>query len=170
MSGIRSPRVLVAGIGNPDRGDDGLAAAVLARLCGRLPPGVRLLAQSGDVLALIDEWDGFDAVILIDAAAPIARPGRVRRLDLAAGALPVGLPQPSTHAFGLGETVELARSLGRLPHRLALYLVEGANFETGAPLSAAVDAAADVVAGRILGEISTISADDQQPCEAAGDA
>jgi hydrogenase maturation protease len=150
------PRVLVAGIGNPDRGDDGFGAAVIARLHGHVPPGVRLVARSGDILGLIDEWDGVDTVVLVDAAAPIDRSGRVHRLDLAAGPLPIGWPPPSTHAFGLGETVELARRLGRLPRRVVAYLVEGELFRTGAALSPAVTRAIEEVAGQIVLELSAI--------------
>jgi len=150
------PRLLVAGIGNPDRGDDGFGAAVIARLRGHVPAGVRLLACSGDVLGLIDEWDGFDAVVLVDAAAPIARPGRVHRLDLAGGPLPIAWSPPSTHSFGLGETVELARRLGRLPRRLVAYLVEGERFATGAALSPLVARAVETVAEQIVLELLAI--------------
>jgi hydrogenase maturation protease len=169
MSGAPRPWVMVAGIGNPDRGDDGFAAAVIARLRDRVPRGVRCHARSGDILALLDAWDGSDAVILVDAAAPIVRPGRVHRVDLADGPLPVVWQLPSTHAFGLGETVELARSLGRLPRRLVLYLAEGENFDAGAPLSAAVAAAVDVTVQQILAELSTILPADQ-PLGAVADA
>jgi hydrogenase maturation protease len=156
-----TPRALVVGIGNPDRGDDGFGAAVIARLRGHVPPAVRLAARSGDILGLIDEWDGFDAVVLIDAAAPIARTGRVHRLDPTAGPLPIGWSVPSTHAFGLGETVELARRLGRLPRRLVLYLVEGEEFGTGAALSPVVESAIEEVAGQIVLELSAIFGTDQ---------
>lgn len=167
MTAPSRPQVLVVGIGNPDRGDDSFAAAVLKRLRVRVPPRVRLLEQSGDILALIDAWNGFEAVILVDAAAPIAQPGQVHHLDLASGQLPIAWSPPSTHAFGLGETVELARSLGRLPHRLILYHVEGENFDIGAPLSSSVADAIDAVAERILTELSTFLPTDQLWCAAA---
>ena len=153
---IKAPTVLVTGIGNPDRGDDGFAAAVIARLRERLPASVRLLARHGDLLALLNDWDGFDSVILVDAAAPIDEPGRIHRLDLAAGPLSLGWSRSSTHAFGLGETVELARNLGRLPRRLVLYVVEGEKFHIGEPLSMAVADAVDPVAERILAELCDI--------------
>jgi hydrogenase maturation protease len=127
--------VLVVGIGNPDRGDDGFGPAVARRLRGRVPPGVGILERSGDAFALIEEWDGFAAVILVDAAAPISQPGRIHRLDLTDSQLSVGFARGSTHAFGIAETVELARSLGRLPSYVVAYLVEGEGFDNGAPLS-----------------------------------
>jgi hydrogenase maturation protease len=160
MGGDR-PSVLVAAIGNPDRGDDGVGPAVAARLRGRVPTGVRVLERSGDVLALIDEWGGFSDVFVIDAAAPIGHPGRIHRLDLASQPLPDGFARGSTHAFGVAEAVELARRLNRLPRHIVAYLVEGECFELGAPLSPVVAAAVGIVAERIRGEAALLSARQQ---------
>ena len=87
-----------------------------------------------------------------------AEPGRIHRLDLAAGPLPGEVARSSTHAFGVAEAVELARSLGRLPRCLVAYLVEGENFAVGAPLSPVVAKAVDEVVERIVVELSRISA------------
>ena len=157
MSGGDRPRVLVAGIGNPDRGDDGIGPAVARRLSGRVPPGVSVRELGGDALALIEGWEGFASVILVDAVAPIMTPGRIHRLDLVRNRLPAAFSSPSTHALGLSETVELARSLGRLPPLVGAYLVEGERFETGAPLSPTVARAVEQVAEEILGEITAMS-------------
>jgi hydrogenase maturation protease len=125
MTGSERPLVLVAGVGNPDRGDDGFGPAVARLLRGRVPSTVRILVRSGDGLALIEDWTDIPSVIVIDAVAAIAQPGRIHRLDLTDNPLPIGYAPRSSHAFGLAETVELARSLGRLPRSLVAYLVEG---------------------------------------------
>src|SRR5271169_1995314 len=156
MSGGDRLRVLVVGIGNPDRGDDGFGPAVARRLRGRMPSTVRVLARNGDAVALIEDWNGIPCVILIDAVAPISEPGRVHRLDLTDSPLPIGLAPRSSHAFGVAETVELARNLGRLPPHIVAYLVEGEQFATGAPLSPAVAEAIEAVAERIVAELSAI--------------
>ena len=65
---------------------------------------------------------------------------------------PVFAPS-SSGAFGVAETVELARSLGRLPRYLVAYLVEGEQFGAGVPLSLAVAEAVEDVADRIVSEI-----------------
>ena len=157
MSGGDQPRMLVVGIGNPDRGDDGFGPAVARRLRGRHPSEARILERSGDALALIEDWNVIPSVIVIDAVAPIGEPGRVHRLDLTSSPLPIGFAPRSSHAFGIVETVELARNLGRLPRYLLAYLVEGEQFATGAPLSPAVAEAIEMVAERILVELSAIS-------------
>jgi len=88
--------------------------------------------------------------------APISEPGQVHRIDLADSPLPIGFAPSSSHAFGVAQTVELARSLGRLPQYLVAYLVEGEQFGTGAPLSPAVAASVEDVAERVLDELSAI--------------
>jgi hydrogenase maturation protease len=145
--------VLVAGIGNPDRGDDGFGPAVARRLRGQVPSGVRVVECYGDNLALIADWEAFADVVIVDAVAPMTEPGRIHRFDLRECALPIGFAYRSTHGFGVGEAIELARTLGRLPRRLVLYVAEGARFETGVPLSPAVAAAVDEAAVRIVEEL-----------------
>jgi hydrogenase maturation protease len=156
MSG--EDRVLIAAIGNPDRGDDGVGPAIARELRRRAPAGVRMLECGGDVLQLVDEWVESAAAILIDASNPGGDPGRIRRLDLRSRVLPADFSQNSTHAFGLAETVELARALGQLPRRLVVYLVEGERFETGVSLSPRVAEAVERAAEAILGELSQIAA------------
>jgi hydrogenase maturation protease len=156
MSDSGRPQVLVVGIGNPDRGDDGLGPAVARRLKGRVPFGVGVLECIGDPLALLEDWNGVAAVILVDAAAPITQLGRIHRLELTNSPIPMSLAPRSTHAFGLAETVELARSLQRLPPSLVVYLVEGEQFETGAPLSPVIAMAVAKIAEQILTEICAI--------------
>jgi hydrogenase maturation protease len=157
MSSRDRPLALVVGVGNSDRGDDGVGPRVARRLRGRVPAGVSVLECGGDALALIQDWEGVASVILVDAMSPIGEPGRVHRLDLARNRLSVAFAPPSTHTFGLAETVELARSLTRLPKCLIAYLIEAEQFETGAPLSPAVATAIEEAAEQVLAELALLS-------------
>ncbi|WP_169577614.1 hydrogenase maturation protease [Sinimarinibacterium sp. CAU 1509] len=141
-----SGRLLIIGLGNPDRGDDGVGALVIQELGGWHPPGVQLITRSGDPLALLDDWASFNAVICIDAAATEARPGRIHRIDPAIEPLPQPPLPTSSHALGLADTIELARVLGRAPPHLIVYAIEGHCFDSGAPVTPAVAAAATQVA------------------------
>jgi len=156
VSGGARGGLLVAAIGNRDRGDDGAGPAIARRLRGRLPAGVGVMEFGGDMIELIDAWANAATVILVDASNPADEAGRIRRLDLAASPMPVDASRCSTHAFGLAETIELARALGQLPPRLIVYLVEGAQFDTGAPLSPPVAEAVERGAETILAEISRL--------------
>lgn len=151
-------RVLVAALGNPDRGDDGAGLEVARLLDGRLPPEARILARRGDMLSLIDDWAGCDALICIDAAASRdAEPGRIHRIDLTREELPQDLSFTSSHAFGLPEAVALARALNLAPPSIVVYAIEGRCFDAGAPLSPEVLAAASEVADRVADEIRGLS-------------
>jgi hydrogenase maturation protease len=159
--------VLVAGIGNPDRGDDGFGPAVARRLRERLPSGICVVERAGDILALIGDWEGFAHVVMVDAVKAMGEPGRIHRFDLRKCGLPIGFAYRSTHGFGVAEAVELARSLGRLPRHLVLYLVEGACFEIGVPLSPAVAHAVGEAAARIVEELASRSAAETEEGERA---
>ena len=153
MSSDDRPPVLVIGIGNSDRGDDGVGPAAARRLREQLPLGASILERGGDFVALLEDWEGSLSVILIDAVAPMTQPGRVHRFDLTENPLAVVFAAPSTHSFGLAETVELARTLGRLPRSIVAFLVEGEEFVAGAPLSPPVAKAVEPVVEQILAEI-----------------
>jgi hydrogenase maturation protease len=133
--------MLVIGLGNTWRSDDGAGPAV-ARHLGDDP---RVRVHEGEPVALIEAWHGAAEVLVVDAVSSGAPPGTVHRLDGLAAPLPAELAHDSTHAFGLGETIELARALERLPARLLVYGIEGERFTAGDELSPAVEAAVQEV-------------------------
>ena len=149
-------KVLVIGLGNADRGDDGVGVSVAEGLRGRLPADVPVLARGSDMLSLIDDWTGFDAVVCIDAAAPLTGPGRIHRIDLCAATVPRELSLTSSHALGLAEAFELARTLQVAPRQLIVYAIEGASFEHGAALTPAVAVAARAVAHSVVAEVGRL--------------
>lgn len=146
-------KVLVVAIGNPDRGDDGVGALVATRIAGRLPPNVTLLFRSGDILSLVEEWSGFDALVCVDAAVPMGAPGCIHRIDAAAGELLRDISVTSSHAFGLAEAIALARTLRSLPETAIVYAIEGASFGEGVAVTPEVVAAAAEVADRVVAEV-----------------
>ena len=125
---------LVIGVGNPLRHDDAVGLAVAKRTGGVL--------HEGECSPLVDLWAAHGEVIVVDAASSGAVAGTVSRFDAAAGPVPIRGVRSSTHAFGVHEAIELARSLGRLPARLEVYAIEGADFSPGAGLTPAVERAA----------------------------
>jgi hydrogenase maturation protease len=141
-------------VGNAFRGDDAVGLEVARLLRGTLPERVELLEREGEPTALIDSWEGAEAVWLVDAVSSVARVGTVHRLDAGEEELPGDLFHASTHAFGLAEAVELARALGRLPARTIVFGIEGARFEAGDGLSSEVAAAAAEVAASVREEVA----------------
>jgi hydrogenase maturation protease len=153
MSSARC-RQIVLGIGNAERSDDAAGRAVARLLQGRLPDDVEIAELEGEAMELLARFEGADAAFLVDACWSGAPAGSVRRLDVNVTPLQQGLSSLSTHGFGLAEAVELARALAQLPPYCVVYAIEGATFETGAPLSPAVAAAVADVAGRVQTEIA----------------
>ncbi len=146
--------ICVVGVGNALRGDDAVGLEVARLLDGTLPDGVRLVECEGEPVSLLASWEDCDTAIVVDATESGQEPGTVRRLAAHDGPLPAELQRASTHLLGVAEAVELARALGRLPGRTIVYGIEGGSFDTGAPLSDAVQAAAAEVAASIRRELS----------------
>jgi hydrogenase maturation protease len=123
--------VVVIGVGNEYRRDDGAGLAVLARLRDRVPPGVELVLTDGEPTRLIDAWTGAALAIVVDAVcANPPRPGRVHRFELdrpLAGATRTA----SSHGFGLDDAIQLALVLDRMPSRLIVYAIEAADLTQG---------------------------------------
>jgi hydrogenase maturation protease len=148
-------RCVVLGIGNADRGDDAAGPAVARQLGGLKSAGVEIIEHSGEATALITQMEGAERVFLIDACASGAQPGTIHCFDVNAAPVPAVSLGLSTHGFGLAAAVELARALGQLPPRCVIYAIEGASFETGAPLSPPVAAAVADVVRRLRAEIAS---------------
>jgi hydrogenase maturation protease len=144
--------VLVIGIGNLYRRDDGVGIVIARALQAENRGGIRIIEHSGEGAALIEAWRGAARVIIIDAVQSGAKPGAIHRLEAHAQAVPTQLFRCSTHAFSLAEAIELARALGQLPPRVIVYGIEGRDFEAGEGLSHEVNAAADEVRRRVLAE------------------
>ncbi|MEO5372985.1 MAG: hydrogenase maturation protease [Alphaproteobacteria bacterium] len=146
-------RALVIGVGQPWRGDDAFGLEVAERLRGALPAGVDVITHPGEGTGLMDAWEGYARVVVIDAARGGAPIGTMHRFDCRAQTLPTGFFRYSTHAFGLAEAVETARALGRLPPALVVHAVEGAVFTLGLGLSPEVAARVDQVVDAVRGEL-----------------
>ena len=152
--GVPKSPVLVIGVGNRLRGDDGASAEVVRRLRERrTPTGVEVSEQPCEPDDLLEAWQGRDTVVLVDTMRSGEPPGTIRRLDVSREPLPARLRGPlSTHGFGLHEAIELGRALHRLPRRVIVFAVEGRHFEAGAMPSGEVEAAVAPLACAVVRE------------------
>ena len=146
--------VLVIGVGNRLRGDDGASWGVVRRLREH---GTQIRIEVNEQLCepndLIEAWQGRDAVVLVDTMRSGEPPGTIRRFDATSEPLPARLRgSVSTHGFGLHEAIELGRALHRLPRRVIVFAVEGRHFEAGAMPSGEVEAAVAPLARAVLRE------------------
>jgi hydrogenase maturation protease len=143
---------VVIGLGNRLRGDDA-AGLEVARLVKRRAPNLRVVEHEREPSDLIDLWEGARLAIVIDALES-EEPGGIRRFELTGSQVPVRRsPGASTHALGLGEVIELARVLGRLPKRLVVFGLEAGRFATGARLSPRLRPTVDEAVDLVLAEL-----------------
>lgn len=147
---------LVVGIGNPDRGDDGVGPEVARRIAEMSVPGI-LVVEHAEPLDLVERLGASeDCVVVVDAARPDGQPGRVHVWRVGVAPLRHAPLALGSHGLGVAEAVELARATGRLPRRLVLVGVEGCAFEVGRPLSAEVRARLDDAVRTVLGLVGAV--------------
>jgi hydrogenase maturation protease len=149
--------VLVAGIGNIFKGDDGFGVAVAQLLAGRsLPPEIRVVDFGIRGLDLVYALlDGYDAAILVDVVERGAMPGTISIIEPALPAA-AGEPEPvalSPHALDPQSVLRLAAQIGDPCRRVLLVGCEPESFgeddfgsmELSPGVAAAVGPAADAV-------------------------
>ena len=143
--------VLVIGIGNDLRGDDGVGLVVAAALADRRTPGVRVMTTAGDPATIIDAWVGVGLVIVVDAAmGDVATSGRLRRWVPAELA---GIAEVSSHGLGLLQAYGLGEALGRLPARVVVFTGDSAEAGHGIGLSPPIGAAGPRAVAAVLTEV-----------------
>jgi hydrogenase maturation protease len=141
--------VRVIGVGNPMREDDAAGLETVRQLVEHARRGVDARACRPDPGELIEAMLGAADVIVVDAMNAGTDPGTVVRIDASDTAVPAELFRGSTHGLGVAEAVELARTLGVLPRRVAIYGIEGRAYRVGRPLSRDVAFAVAQVVERI---------------------
>ena len=152
---------VVVAVGNEFRRDDGVALVVADALRGRVPEGTRIVRCEQEPSRLLDAWEGATAAFVVDASASGADPGTVRRFDASATPVPAGVFRSSTHAFGVGDAVELARALGTLPPLVLVYGVEGEDFAAGTGLSEPVARAVVRVAELLAADVAAADREEE---------
>lgn len=128
--------ILVIGIGNDFRRDDGAGLWVARQLRDKFDG--RVLESHGDLIATIDVWGDAKRVYIVDAAKGDAIPGTVHQIDGLTVLPPVRSLRGSSHGQDIFAVIELARSLGRLPQAVNIIAIEGEHFSYGTELSSAV--------------------------------
>lgn len=114
---VRSKRILVAGVGNTLRGDDGFGPAV-TELLGHLPARAEVIETGTGGMALLQElMVGCDGLVLIDACDRGAEPGTVFVLEPEVGD---GVHVPDVHLANPDRVLSMAKTMGYLPERVRI--------------------------------------------------
>jgi hydrogenase maturation protease len=147
---VNASRSAVLCLGNRFRGDDAFGLLVADRL---RESSVPVFECADEPTRLLDSWSRLDLLVIVDAARTGVAAGTVRRIELGKSRPLDGLGLTSSHAFGIEETLEVARALGRLPRRVVIYAVEAKELSTGGALTPAVAAAVEPVVRSVRSEL-----------------
>ena len=132
----------VFGIGNPNRSDDAAGPLVLAALGAMpLPHDAQLIPYMCDGAGLTLALENCKRAILIDAITSDGPPGELVIIDCNSRQLPPQQYLCSSHGFGLGEALEMARALETLPPWCYILGIRAEKLETGHLISPRVRAA-----------------------------
>ena len=155
--GAPSRRVVVIGVGNEFRRDDGIGPEVVSRLQGQTAgtvPAVQLLISDGEPTRMIEAWTGASLAVVVDAIlASLPNPGRRHRIELDRADF-WDIRPVSSHGLSLGNAIGLAKALDRMPDRLIIHAVEAADFGQGIGLTPAVAAAAAPLTAAVLRDLA----------------
>lgn len=147
--------VLVLGLGNPLRGDDGVGARVVEELEGRgLPEYVETLDAGTGGLDLFHLIEGESRVIIIDAADVGKEAGQFVRFTPDQAHLIESAEQFSFHDAGLAETLALARALDRRLPPIVIFGVQPESMGWGEGLSQSVEEGLPTLLNAVLEEAS----------------
>ncbi len=142
--------MLVIGIGNELCGDDGVGPWIVKHIAAAHWPGVSAVELgSSDLTLLLDIWQDFSFVYLVDAVLAAYPVGTIIRVNCYNQDQITDVNMISTHHCNLLEVIKLARMLEMLPPRLFLYGIVGRSFQIGSGLSPEVEGAARTVATRL---------------------
>jgi hydrogenase maturation protease len=141
--------VVVIGVGNPWRRDDGVGWAVAEAVGRRLGRAVEIVESDGEPSRLLDAWSGLDLAVVVDAVCSGDAPGTIHMCTEDPEPLRTS-PPAGSHALGLTDAIALGRALHRLPARLIVVGIEADDTTPGHGLTSAVagavEEAVDVIA------------------------
>ena len=150
-------KILVIGIGNEFRCDDAIGIITARMLRDKKTVNTDVAENNGDGALLIEQWQGYEKVILIDAVKLNNYPGRVHVIDANNNPLPKDISLDSSHLFNIPEAIETARVLKRLPGKMTIYGIEGKNFNAGTEITKEVSEASGEVVSKVLNEIGSLN-------------
>jgi hydrogenase maturation protease len=104
--------ILILGVGNTLRRDDGVGPIIIELLKENKKAGVDYLDGGIDGLALIDVIRCYKRAIIIDAVDMRTVPGTVKLFTPQEAKIKIKTDALSTHGFGLAEVITLMEELG----------------------------------------------------------
>jgi hydrogenase maturation protease len=133
-------RIVLIGLGQPLRGDDGAGFAAVQSWARKYKQTatdaqIRIVLTETPGLGLLDLLEDSEAVILVDAISTNVPAGSVQVFSSIPD-IPADASVKTAHGLGVLETLALARRTDTLlPSQIALVGIEGRQFKLGEGLS-----------------------------------
>lgn len=157
---------LVLGLGNPLRGDDGVGPRLIEELKkSELPRGAEAVDAGTGGIDLLHLMEGWDRVIVVDAADIHRPPGHFQRFSPDEVRLLEADRRFSFHHAGLAEALTLARALGRPLPEIVVFGVQPAAVGWGQGLSPALESQLPTLVDAVTCELSR---GDDNECQTMG--
>ena len=142
--------VLVIGVGNIQRGDDGAGLLVAQALRAENAERLIIEESSGEIADIVELLQTSEDVIVIDAMRSGKPAGTTVWIDPLRPSSAAESTISSTHGFGVAQAIELLRSMKKLPRRIRILGIEGQYYALGAPISPPVQEAVKTAVGLVL--------------------
>ena len=126
--------ILIVGVGNPFRRDDGVGLAVIQKLSQEKLSDYDLKDGRTDALALIDVLSNYKYAIIVDAVCMSEPPGTIKIFTPNEIKDKVKTDALSTHGFGLAEMFKLIKQL-KIKTQIKIVGVEPKNISYGEGLT-----------------------------------
>jgi hydrogenase maturation protease len=150
----RAKRALILGLGNPLLGDEGIGVRVVEELKRlELPEGVTVVEGGTAGLGLIGLMEGYQQVIIVDAADMGHPPGHIVRFTPLETQFKTAEAPLSLHQIGLVEVLALAEALEVAPAEPVIIGVQPSRVEEGTGLSPEVEGVIPQIIRIILDEL-----------------
>ncbi|MFO7741406.1 MAG: hydrogenase maturation protease [Anaerolineae bacterium] len=147
--------VLVLGLGNPLRGDDGVGPRVIAELEDHgLPEGIETLDAGTGGLDLLHVMEDHERIVIVDAAEIGKESGQFVRFTPDEVLLVESGGRFSLHHAGLAEILALTRALNRPLPPVVMFGVQPEDIGWGQGLSPKVEAGLPTLIDAVLAEIT----------------
>jgi hydrogenase maturation protease len=146
-------RIVVLGLGNLIRSDDGVGVHAALRLMSdpRVPVGVEVIDGGTQGLSLVPVIAGATHIVAIDAVNTGVAPGKILRYEMSQlDALP---GSPSVHQIGFADLLEALRWLDQSIQTMVLIGVQPEVTGWGTRLSPSVETALPRLVETVIGEL-----------------
>ncbi|EXI71458.1 MAG TPA: HyaD/HybD family hydrogenase maturation endopeptidase [Candidatus Accumulibacter phosphatis] len=150
-------RVVLLGVGNILLSDEGLGVRAVERLplAFSLPPEVAVIDGGPCGMELLEDLEGIDALIMVDAIRSGEPAGTPIRLT--GEALPVFFrTRLSPHQVGLSDVLASLELLGKSPRHISILGLQPESLALGMDLSRAVEDRMPTLIGMVVSELALL--------------